>query len=318
MKHIMSKESKELGSDRILRLLDLVPFLTSHQGIGISDLADQFSVTQDRILEDLSTLWMCGLPGYTPLELIDLSFDSGYVTIRNAETLAKPRALSSEEVTALLLGLNYLMDQISDADSNLREIIEKLIVKIPHTASDVHPGQVLVSHAVPATYRATLLEAIKARTHLDLIYHSLNEDEMGHRIIAPVEIRQERGVEYLLAFCFSAGDYRSFRLDRIQGISDSSQELPPTLTKSSPSVPKMPAVLRVLGSMRMASEKFQLNNSSAETVQMVEYFSEDWLMRQIMSCSGEVVLLEPSHAVLRIRQRAALALAAYSTDFKRP
>jgi hypothetical protein len=32
-------------------------------------------VENEVIIDDLNTLWMCGLPGYTPLELIDLAFD---------------------------------------------------------------------------------------------------------------------------------------------------------------------------------------------------------------------------------------------------
>ena len=58
--------------EQTARLLDLVPFLLAHQGIALEDLAKQFGVTQEVILDDLNTLWLCGLPGYTPLELIDL------------------------------------------------------------------------------------------------------------------------------------------------------------------------------------------------------------------------------------------------------
>ena len=80
------------------RLLDLVPFITTHQGISIKDLAKEFAITTEELLDDLNTLWMCGLPGYTPLELIDLSFESGYVSIRNAEILQKVRLLTKEEL----------------------------------------------------------------------------------------------------------------------------------------------------------------------------------------------------------------------------
>lgn len=314
----MSKELKEPGSERILRLLDLVPFITSHQGIAISDLADQFAVTQERILQDLSTLWMCGLPGYTPLELIDLSFDSGYVTIRNAETLAKPRALTSEEVTALLLGLHYLANEVTNEAPELHEILEKLITKIPNANSYVRRAQVVVSQPVPATLRAALLESIRQRTHLNLQYHSLNRDEVTDRIISPIEIRQDGGVEYLAAFCFDSCDYRSFRLDRIQNVTQVSQNSPPTSPKSTSRAPKRAAVVRVDGSMRAASEKFGLNNSLTEAVHMVEYFSEEWLVREIMSCRAEVTLLEPIDLVARVQERATLALNAYRSDFKTP
>ena len=59
---------------RTARLLDLVPFLNTHQGIALKELAAHFDVTPAQMSADLMTLWMCGLPGYTPLELMDLAF----------------------------------------------------------------------------------------------------------------------------------------------------------------------------------------------------------------------------------------------------
>ena len=97
---------------RTARLLDLVPFLASHQGIELLTLAKEFDVSQGQMVADLTTLWMCGLPGYTPLELMELSFDSGFVTIHNAETLAHPRSLSEEESIALLLGLDLVIESL--------------------------------------------------------------------------------------------------------------------------------------------------------------------------------------------------------------
>ena len=74
--------------ERTARLLDLVPYINSHQGISLKELADVFHVTQAQMTNDLTTLWMCGLPGYTPLELIDLSFDTGFVSIEMRKYLA--------------------------------------------------------------------------------------------------------------------------------------------------------------------------------------------------------------------------------------
>ena len=67
--------------ERTARLLDLVPYINSHQGIALKDLAAVFDVSNAQMINDLTTLWMCGLPGYTPLELMELDFESGYVNI---------------------------------------------------------------------------------------------------------------------------------------------------------------------------------------------------------------------------------------------
>ena len=85
---------------RTARLLDLVPFISTHQGIELKELARHFDVTPAQMNADLTTLWMCGLPGYTPLELMQLDFQSGYVSIGNASTLSKPRMITFQEGVA--------------------------------------------------------------------------------------------------------------------------------------------------------------------------------------------------------------------------
>ena len=73
---MVSKFSAPL--ERTARLLDLVPYISSHQGISLKELAKLFKVDESQMTSDLTTLWMCGLPGYTPLELMDLNFESGF------------------------------------------------------------------------------------------------------------------------------------------------------------------------------------------------------------------------------------------------
>ena len=49
------------------RLLDLVPYISTHQGISIKDLAQEFDVSTTELLDDLNTLWICGTVPYTHL-----------------------------------------------------------------------------------------------------------------------------------------------------------------------------------------------------------------------------------------------------------
>ena len=90
---------------RAIRLLDLVPYIVSHPGISIAELAREFSISRDEVLKDLNLLFLCGLPGYTPLELIDISFDEESVVIRDPQNLAAPRNLNESE--ALIARIAY-------------------------------------------------------------------------------------------------------------------------------------------------------------------------------------------------------------------
>jgi proteasome accessory factor C len=87
----MARKSSPI--EKAARMLDLVPFITAHQGIGTAELASEFGISEEELLNDLNSLWMCGDNRF---DLIDLQFDSGYVTIRNAETLNLIRSLTQQ------------------------------------------------------------------------------------------------------------------------------------------------------------------------------------------------------------------------------
>ena len=71
------------------RLLALIPYLRSHPGVAVTEVARVFGVTTDRVIADLKILWMVGLPGGMPDDLIDIDMDAvdsdGTITITNAD-----------------------------------------------------------------------------------------------------------------------------------------------------------------------------------------------------------------------------------------
>ncbi len=106
--------NKSAPIKEVSRLLDLVPFLSTHSHISLKELASEFGVSEKEMASELTALSMCGLPGYTPYELIEIFFETGYVTINNHETLDIPRALTRLEVASLLIGLEILKDRAEE------------------------------------------------------------------------------------------------------------------------------------------------------------------------------------------------------------
>ena len=56
---------------RTSRALDLIPYIVEHPGITIEELSDAFGTSESEISQILNIVFMCGLPGYSHLELID-------------------------------------------------------------------------------------------------------------------------------------------------------------------------------------------------------------------------------------------------------
>lgn len=61
-------------STRLVRLLNMVPYFQANPRITRAEAAAELGVTAKQLEEDLNQLWMCGLPGYSPGDLIDFEF----------------------------------------------------------------------------------------------------------------------------------------------------------------------------------------------------------------------------------------------------
>ena len=296
--------------ERTARLLDLVPYINTHQGIALKDLAAVFEVSNAQMVNDLTTLWMCGLPGYTPLELMDLDFESGYVNISNAPTLAKPRSVTFDEGVALILGLDLLRASIPTDRSDLLEKIDSLsarlssIINLNSTFSVVAPVNQGVSAAID--------EALASRSSLGIEYHSMYRDEITQRTIFPIEIIEVEGQQYLSSYCYSASDFRQFKLDRIQKavVTQESKTIPEDATDTQ----RINSRLKVLKPTREIAERFSRQDLKAGSEFDFQTYSQQWLERSILSSGDGVALLTPPEIRASIAQMAQSMLDRYKAE----
>ena len=293
--------------ERTARLLDLVPYINSHQGISLKELAQVFKVTQAQMTDDLTTLWMCGLPGYTPLELMDLDFESGFVTIHNAETLSKPRSISFDEGVALVLGLDLLRSTISADRADLLTKIDELSRRLSDLIN--LPSALSAASDVNQDVSSAILEAIRTRSGLEIVYHSLYRDETSTRTILPIEIVESDGQRYLSSFCHTSSDFRQFRIDRIQSakMQTVAQEIP----KISNQAAGLTSTIKVLTPTRDIAERFKQNELSVNSEFNFESFSLQWIERSIMASGGSVSLLAPAEIRQSISVMAQSMLDRY-------
>jgi proteasome accessory factor C len=299
--------------EQTARLLDLVPFLLTHQGIALGDLAQQFGVTEEVILDDLNTLWMCGLPGYTPLELIDLEFDSGYVTIRNADPLAKVRALGGSEMVALALGLDLLLNGLGDLPAEVTDRIKQLSQRV----RSVIGSQITITEAAQSQVRAVMDRAIAERANVSMAYFSPQRDEVKERVISPFGFFTEGSFEYVEAYCDRAGATRTFRLDRIKSVSP---DLLPRvnspskeLDSSQNSSPPQSTRARIIRGDRSTAESLGISPSEVSIGEPLSLsaYSVDWLTRTALSSCGDLVIESPDEIRRSIVQSVESTLALY-------
>jgi proteasome accessory factor C len=295
---------------RTARLLDLVPYLNTHQGISLKELAKHFDVSPAQMSADLTTLWMCGLPGYTPLELMDLEFESGFVSIRNAATLSKPRSINFQETVSLLLGLDLIVSSLPDDRNDLVSIATSLqerliaILGIPIRLS-----------ATPSTSSAVLsmiTQAINSQSALTIDYHSVYKDLITKRTVLPIEIYEQGNNQYLRAYCFSALDYREFRIDRIMTAETSSETEP--IGTAKPGSDKLKFSITVNEPSRDVAERFAIEQVAIGVPKNLSSYSRQWITRSVMASGGAVTLNAPAEIRADLAKKAKLMLDRYQAE----
>ncbi|MFG2074870.1 proteasome accessory factor C [Nonomuraea maritima] len=213
------------SADRLPRLLALVPYLMSHPGAQVGEVAAVFGLSEKQLIDDLQLVWMCGLPGHTPGDLIDVSWDGGEILIDNADTIARPLRLGVDEASALLVALRTLAatpelaQPVSGGASG--DALARVTAKLERAAGE---GAATVSSQVAVDVDAApdalprVREALTGRRRLSLRYYVPGRDEVTPREVDPMRLVIVDGRTYLEGWCYRAEAMRLFRLDRMLGV----------------------------------------------------------------------------------------------------
>ncbi|HEX7104714.1 MAG TPA: WYL domain-containing protein [Acidothermaceae bacterium] len=209
------------ATDQLPRLLSLVPYLLTRPGARISDVARTFGVSEDQLSRDLELVYMCGLPGYFPGDLIEVDITaSGRITVSNADTIARPLRLSRDEALALIVGLRMLADLPGLQE---REAVDSALAKLENAAEEAAVASSAVAVEIDPPNRspdtlAIVDRALGERRRLHLTYYVPARDETTERDVDPLRVSVVAGRSYLEGWCRSAEAVRLFRLDRITSV----------------------------------------------------------------------------------------------------
>jgi proteasome accessory factor C len=201
------------ASDRVTRLLAIVPWIAARDGPTLDEVCDRFAVTRPKLVGDLETLMFVGVPPYTPDTLIDVTIEGDRVWLRFADVVARPLRLTPEQGVALVAA-GTASQGLPGADPGgpLATALAKLAGVL-----GVDPGEA-VSVTLGAS-RPGVLEALRTaaaegrRVRLD--YYSYGRDERTTRTVDPHAVYADRGAWYLRGFCHLAGGERLFRIERV-------------------------------------------------------------------------------------------------------
>lgn len=295
---------------RALRSMDLIPYVLENPGVSIAELAARFSVTQAQIESDLQLVFMCGLPGYTPYELIDVAFEDGVVSIIDPQVLDKPRKFSSSEMVVIALGLKMLVDinqTNSTALAKLKNLSEK-IAKLGSSKSILMAGDL---SQVP--FFEIILKAISQQRVLNLQYHSLIKDQITQRVVLPEALYFLNGSLYLSALDIDIDSSRNFKVDLIKECKIGEPAAAKAVLETS-------IETTVILDVQKQNRNFIERNSSIITAieqkgdrtrVHLQVSNLDWIKLTVLSNAPGVTVISPAVLADAVRESARNLLALY-------
>jgi proteasome accessory factor C len=214
----LSRQEEGRLAVRLRRILVMLPYAIHHPGVSVDELARKFGTSKRDLIEDLKLLFMCGLPGYGPGDLIDVSYEEDRVYVRMADYFAAPLRLTPAEAIALYAGSAALaaLPEMREADS-LRRAVAKLGRALgADSQQDAGIEVQLVTGSIEHLKR--LQQALENKRQVQLEYLSASRAELTSRTVDPWGLVATVGHWYLIGWDHLRNDERMFRTDRMKSV----------------------------------------------------------------------------------------------------
>jgi proteasome accessory factor C len=313
------------SSERLARLLNLVPYLLARPGVEVAQAAADLGATEAQVRDDLELLWVCGLPGYGPGDLIDMAFDGDRVTITYDAGIDRPLRLRPDEATALVVALRMLAETPGIAQ---RDAILRALAKIESAAGDIADAPIAVQspNGGSADDRlATVRAAVERGRALRITYYTATRDESTERVIDPMRVIVVADRSYVEAWCRRAGAVRLFRIDRIDALTELAEpSAPPPQAQSTvvdeqvfrPSHELPTITVRIGRGDRWITEYYPVESvdeiTPEEWLVTLRVSDLDWARRFVLGLGPGVDVIAPRELADSVRGAVLEALAAYA------
>ncbi|CAM2760767.1 helix-turn-helix transcriptional regulator [Skermania piniformis] len=314
-------------STRLSRMLNLVPYFIAHPGISAPAAAAELGVSTADLMTDLNQLWMCGLPGYGPGDLIDLSFSEESIEVTFSAGIERPLRLTSTEAISLGIALRSMLELPGTADPGAaRSAMAKIeaaagAARLDRSVASPEPApEPNAENRIATTVRAALTDGRALR----IMYYSASRDAVSDRTVDPIRVVVVDEHSYLQAWCRQADGVRLFRFDRIDAATALTEpSRPPAaadltdgtldLFVGDESLPQ--AHLRIGSAHAWTLDHYPMSNVSVGAdgtiAATMRFATLDWLVRLLLGFGDGVEVLGPPELAAALRTRATAALAAY-------
>jgi predicted DNA-binding transcriptional regulator YafY len=314
------------ATDRLQRLLALVPYVVSRKVVGLADTAAAFGISERELVDDLNMLWCVELRSPDPYCPIDLSYEGGEIVVSEAESFDRPLRLGVDEASALLVALRMLAELPSlEERSALNRTIAKLEAAAGSAAAVSSQVAVQLDDRGTRTAAAQARDAIERGRRLHLSYYVPGRDEATERDVDPMRLLVVEGRTYLEGWCLRAEAVRLFRLDRVLDLAvlDEPASVPAQAEPRDvdqglfrPSADDVEVELELSAAGRWVAEYYPCERVTdlGDGRLQVRLRTPDtrWVRRLALRLGEDGRVTSPADLAAEIREDAAAALAQYA------
>lgn len=309
--------------EQLPRLLAMVPFLLQHPGIRVAEAAAVFGISEQQLEKDLDLLWVCGLPGHGPGDLIDMEREGDTITLFEPAGVTRPLRLTVDEALALIVALRALADTPGLVD---RGVVDRALAKIETAAGDaaLHADRVEVALEGEERVLPVVREALESGRRVHLDYYVPGRDETTQRDVDPMRLLFVDGRGYLEGWCRRVEAVRLFRLDRVVAIQvldaaaeppaeAASRDLEQGLFQPGPQDQLVTLALRPGAHWVADYYPYESVEAVEDDVLVVRLRTPDlgWVRRLALRLGPAAQVVEPGVLAEQVRADARTALAAY-------
>jgi proteasome accessory factor C len=281
----------------------MLPWVIANPGATVAEVCERFGYTQSELVKDLNLVFVCGLPGYGPGDLMVAFIDDDEVVVDMADYFARPMRLTPAE------GLVLLAAGMAIASSgSAPPALHSAVAKLRHALVPDDGTVVVEMPPEPAMVDALRSCAIEGRV-VEIEYTSIGSGRTTTRRIEPWTVFSTMGNWYVTAWCRLAAGQRVFRVDRIRSAAPTDQrfeapdEPPPPEVHYTPSVDDVSAVIRLAPAARWVADYYPVDviTDSPDGLEVVFSASEPTVAARLLLRLGQEAELVDGPEVGRAR-----------------
>lgn len=223
-------------ADRLSRILALIPYVLERDGATVEEILDRFGYTADQLSKDLNTVFVCGLPGYGPGDLMEAYVIDDEVVIDAADYFKRaPRLTPTEALGLLAAGLTLI--GAGQGTPELESAVSKLMASVLPEEDPALTVDVLD----PTEHVRDLQEAAASGRVIRIVYRSVGREQETTREIEPWTVFHTMGRWYVTGHCRMVDAERTFRVDRIRSLAATGESFDPPAERPVPGVGYSPS-----------------------------------------------------------------------------